>query len=110
MIPLILPSVALPIVRPVNVTVITVCAARFEFAVVMTMVVEVKKIEFPEPPLIEVIGVATSDMKPKGYINEMVLPGINKPPGVVMNEKVMAHADLAEMRSVPRIEKVACVT
>lgn len=110
MIPSALPSVAPPKVRPINVTAMTVLAKSVDAVVEMTIIVEVGEAEVPEPPLIETLGVALVDMKPEGYINEMELPGISRPPGVVVNENVTADAVLAAIRSVPRIENVAPVT
>ena len=109
-IPSALPSVAPPKVRPINVTAMTVLAKSVDAVVEMTIIVEVGEAEVPEPPLIETLGVALVDMKPEGYINEMELPGISRPPGVVVNENVTADAFLAAIRSVPRIENVAPVT
>ena len=109
-IPSALPSVAPPKVRPINVTAMTVLAKSVDAVVEMTIIVEVGEAEVPEPPLIETLGVALVDMKPEGYINEMELPGISRPPGVVVNENVTADAFLAATRSVPRIENVAPVT
>lgn len=110
MIPLALPSVAPPIVRPFSVTVMTVLATRVEPVKEMAIIVDVGVAAVAELPLITTTGVALVAMNPCGYMSEMLLPEESKPPEVVVNENVTADALLSDTRSDPSIKKVVPVT
>ncbi len=92
--PVELPAVANPMVRPVTVTVTAVLAAIFWLAVVMTIWVAVGVATVPvgvtPPALIVTPGVPVLAKKPDGYVSVMVLLVASAPPAVVVNENVAA--------------------
>ena len=100
--PVKLPPVAFPMVRPVTVTVTTVLAATAAVAVVMTIWVVVGVATLPvggPVPLICTPGVPVLEKKPVGYVSVMVLPVASAPPAVVVNENVAAADVLPAQRS-----------
>ena len=100
--PVKLPPVAFPMVRPVTVTVTTVLAATAAVAVVMTIWVVVGVATLPvggPVPLICTPGVPVLEKKPVGYVSVMVLPVASAPPAVVVNENVAAADVLPAKRS-----------
>ena len=100
LIPLKLPAVAAPMVRPVTVTVTAVLAAIDWVAMVMTIWVLVGAATPPLlTPLIVAAGIAVLEKKPDGYLSVMVLPDASAPPAVVVNENVAAAELLPATRS-----------
>ena len=109
--PLELPAVAAPMVRPVTVTVTAVLAAIAAVAVVMTIWVPVGVATVPPlTPLIVTPGVPVLAKKPDGYVNVMVLPIASAPPAVVVKENVAAADVLPATRSDGAIANKALVT
>ena len=88
--PVEIPAVAAPMVRPVTVTVTAVLAATAA-PVEMTIWVLVGVATAPPPtPLIVAAGDPALAKKPDGYVSVMVLPEPSAPPAVVVNENVAA--------------------
>ena len=109
--PIELPAVAAPMVRPVTVTVTAVLAATAAVAVVMTIWVLVGVATVPPlTPLIVTAGVPVLEKKPDGYVNVMVLPVASAPPAVVVNENVAAADVLPATRSDVAITNEGLVT
>ena len=109
--PLELPAVAAPMVRPVTVTVTAVLAAIAAVAVVMTIWVPVGVATVPPlTPLIVTPGVPVLAKKPDGYVNVMVLPIASAPPAVVVKENVAAADVLPATRSDGAIANEGLVT
>ena len=111
--PVKLPAVAAPMVRPVTVTVTAVLAATAAVAVVMTIWVLVGVATLPvggPVPLICTPGVPVLEKKPDGYVNVMVLPVASAPPAVVVNENVAAAELLPATRSEAAITSEGLVT
>ena len=107
-IPTELPMVAVPMVRPVTVTVTAVLAAIDWVAMVMTIWVLVGAATVPVGgplPLICTPGVPVLEKKPVGYVSVMVLPVASAPPAVVVNENVAAADVLPAKRSDAVISK-----
>ena len=100
--PVKLPAVAAPMVRPVTVTVKAVLAATAAVAVVMTIWVLVGVATLPvggPVPLICTPGVPVLEKKPVGYVSVILLPISSLPPAVVVNENVAAAGVLPATRS-----------
>ena len=100
--PVKLPAVAAPMVRPVTVTVTAVLAATAAVAVVMTIWVLVGVATLPvggPVPLICTPGVPVLEKKPVGYVSVILLPISSLPPAVVVNENVAAAGVLPITRS-----------
>ena len=109
--PIELPAVAAPMVRPVTVTVTAVLAATAAVAVVMTIWVLVGVATVPPlTPLIVTAGVPVLEKKPDGYVNVMVLPVASAPPAVVVNENVAAADVLPATRSDNAITNEGLIT
>ena len=109
--PIELPAVAAPMVRPVTVTVTAVLAATAAVAVVMTIWVLVGVATVPPlTPLIVTAGVSVLEKKPDGYVNVMVLPVASAPPAVVVNENVAPADVLPATRSDNAITNEGLVT
>ena len=109
--PLELPAVAAPMVRPVTVTVTAVLDATAAVAVVMTIWVLVGVATVPPlTPLIVAWGVPVLEKKPDGYVSVMVLPVASAPPAVVVNENVAAAPVLPATRSDDAIANEGLVT
>ena len=109
--PLELPAVAAPMVRPVTVTVTAVLDATAAVAVVMTICVLVGVATVPPlTPLIVAWGVPVLEKKPDGYVSVMVLPVASAPPAVVVNENVAAAPVLPATRSDDAIANEGLVT
>ena len=101
LIPLKLPAVAAPMVRPVTVTVTAVLAAIDWVAMVMTIWVLVGAATVPVGgplPLICTPGVPVLEKKPDGYVSVMLPPEPSAPPAVVVNENVAAAEVLPATR------------
>ena len=100
--PVKLPAVAAPMVRPVTVTVKAVLEPIDWVAMVMTIWVVVGVATLPvggPVPLICTPGVPVLEKKPVGYVNVMLLPISSLPPAVVVNENVAAAGVLPATRS-----------
>ena len=100
--PVTLPAVAAPMVRPVTVTVTAVLAATAAVAMVMTIWVLVGVATLPVGgplPLICTPGVPVLEKKPAGYVSVILLPISSLPPAVVVNENVAAADVLPATRS-----------
>ena len=113
MIPVELPAVAAPMVRPVTVTVTAVLAAIDWDAMVMTIwvLVGVATVPVGGPlPLICTPGVPVLEKKLDGYVSVMVPPVASAPPAVVVNENVAAAPVLPATRSDVAIANKALVT
>ena len=109
--PIELPAVAAPMVRPVTVTVTAALAAIAAVAVVMTIWVPVGVATVPPlTPLIVTPGVPVLAKKPDGYVNVMVLPIASAPPAVVVKENVAAADVLPATRSDGAIANEGLVT
>ena len=111
--PVELPAVAAPMVRPVTVTVTAVLAAIDWAAMVMTIWVLVGVATVPvggPPPLICTPGVPVLEKKLDGYVSVMVPPVASAPPAVVVNENVAAAPVLPATRSDVAIANKALVT
>ena len=109
-IPLELPAVAAPMVRPVTVTVTAVLAATAA-PVVTTIWVSVGVATAPPlTPLIIAAGDPALAKKPDGYVSVMVLPVASAPPAVVVNENVAAAPVLPAKRSDDAIANKGLVT
>ena len=119
-IPLELPAVAAPMVRPVTVTVTAVLALIVEnevefigeFAVVMTICVSVGVATEPVGPLplICTLGDPALAKKPDGYVSVMLLPAASAPPAVVVKLNVAAAGVLPATRSDAAIANEVAVT
>ena len=110
-IPLELPAVAAPMVRPVTVTVTAVLAATAAVAVVTTIWVLVGAATLPPlTPLMVAAGDPAPAKKPDGYVSVMVLPVASAPPAVVVNENVAAAPALPAKRSDDAIANKGLVT
>ena len=99
--PVKLPAVAAPMVRPVTVTVTAVLAAIDWVAMVMTIWVPVGVATVPVGgplPLICTPGVPVLEKKPDGYVSVMLPPKPSAPPAVVVNENVAAAEVLPATR------------
>ncbi len=109
--PVELPAVAAPIVRPVTVTVTALLAAIAAVAVVMTIrvLVGVAAVPVAPPPLIATPGVPVLEKKPDGYVSVMVLPLASAPPAVVVNDTVAATDVLPATRSDASISNALIV-
>ena len=108
--PLELPAVAAPMVRPVTVTVTAVLAATAA-PVVMTIWVLVGVATAPPPtPLIVAAGDPALAKKPDGYVSVMLPPEASAPPAVVVNENVAAAEVLPATRSDVAIANEELVT
>jgi hypothetical protein len=102
--PVVLPAVAAPMVRPVSVMVKAVLAASVVPAVVMTMQVTpggLMGVKLASPVDKAPIGVALVAKKPEGYESVILLPAASAPPAVVVNENVAAAPVLPVTRSLP---------
>ncbi len=102
--PVVLPAVASPIVRPVSVMVKAVLAASVAPAVVMTMEVApggLIGVKLAPPVDKAPVGVALVAKKPNGYESVILLPAASAPPAVVVNENVAAALVLPTTRSLP---------
>ena len=113
MMPVEVPAVAAPMVRPVTVTVTAVLAAIERVAMVMTIwvVVGVATVPVGGPlPLICTKGVPVLEKKLDGYVSVMVLPPASAPPAVVVNENVAAAPVLPATRSDVAITNEVLVT
>ena len=111
--PVTLPAVAAPMVRPVTVTVTAVLAATAAVALVMTIWVLVGVATLPVGPLplICTPGVPVLEKKPAGYVSVILPPISSLPPAVVVNENVAAADVLPATRSEAAIANegsVAC--
>ena len=108
--PLELPAVAAPMVRPVTVTVTAVLAATAA-PVVMTIWVLVGAATAPPPtPLIVAAGDPALAKKPDGYVSVMLLPAASAPPAVVVKVNVAAAEVLLATRSAKATTNVTEVT
>jgi hypothetical protein len=112
--PVELPAVAAPMVRPVTVTVTAVLAAIdwVEMVITIWVLVGVATVPVGGPlPLICTPGVAVLEKKLGGYVSVMILPpAASAPPAVVVNENVAAAPVLPATRSDVAIENKALVT
>ena len=108
-----LPAVPTPMVRPVRVTVTAVLAAIVAPAVVMTMEVAPGglmgvKLALPTDTVPEGVGLVAKN--PDGYVSVILLPTASCPPAVVVNENVAAAPVLLATRSTDAIENEVAVT
>ena len=109
--PVALPPVAGPTVKPVSVTVTTELAASVATEVMMTIRVSVGFTQLPlAPPLMDAPGVAVAAKKPEGYVSVMVPPVAIAPSAEVVKENVAVAAVLLATRSAGDIEKEVLVT
>ena len=111
--PVELPAVAAPMVRPVTVTVTAVLAAIDWVAMVITIwvLVGVATVPVGGPlPLICTPGVPVLEKKLDGYVSVILSPAASAPPAVVVNENVAAAPVLPATRSDVAIENKALVT
>jgi hypothetical protein len=112
--PVELPAVAAPMVRPVTVTVTAVLAAidlGVEMVITIWVLVGVATVPVGGPlPLICTPGVPVLEKKLGGYVSVMVPPAASAPPAVVVNENVAAAPVLPATRSDVAIENKALVT
>ena len=111
--PVELPAVAAPMVRPVTVTVTAVLAAIdwVEMVITIWVLVGVATVPVGGPlPLICTPGVPVLEKKLDGYVSVMVPPAASAPPAVVVNENVAAAPVLPATRSDVAIENKALVT
>ena len=108
--PLELPAVATPMVRPVRVTVTTLLAPTA--APVWTTIWVLVGVETAPllTPLIVAAGAPVPEKKPGGYVSVMLLPDASAPPAVVVNEKVAAAELLPATRSDVAIANEGLVT
>ena len=100
--PVELPAVAAPMVRPVTVTVTAVLAPIDWVAMVMTIWVLVGVATLPVGgplPLICTPGVPVLEKKPAGYVSVILQPVASAHPAVVVNENVAAADVLPATRS-----------
>ena len=100
--PVALPAVAAPMVRPVSVMVTAVLAAIVAPAVVMTMEVAPGglmgvKLALPTDTVPEGVGLVAKN--PDGYVSVILLPAASAPAAVVVNENVAAAPVPPETRS-----------
>ena len=104
--PVELPAVAAPMVRPVTMTVTAVLAATVWAALVMTNRLLEGKATLPPPtPPIDTAGVPVLKKKLGGYVSVMLLPPASAPPAVVVNENVAAAGVFPATRSAVAIVK-----
>ena len=111
--PVELPAVAAPMVRPVKVTVTALLAAIDRVEMVMTSRVLVGFATLPVGgplPLICTPGVPMLEKKLDGYVSVMVLPDASLPPAVVVNENVAAAPGWPATRSDVAIANEVLVT
>jgi hypothetical protein len=104
--PVALPAVAVPMVRPVKVTVTAVLAGIAAVAVVMITWVAVGVATLPVGPPMPLIctwGDPWLAKKPDGYVSVMVLLVASAPPAVVVNENVAAADVFPAKRSAVAI-------
>jgi hypothetical protein len=111
--PVALPAVAAPMVRPVSVMVTAVLAAIVAPAVVMTMEVAPGglmgvKLALPTDTVPEGVGLVAKN--PDGYVSVMLLPAASTDNALVMNENVATLEVLSATRSVGDMVKVGLVT
>ena len=106
-----LPAVALPMVRPVRVTVTAVLELSVAVPVVMTIDVAVGAAALlVAPPLKATVGVVLVAKKPEGYESVMLLPAASAPPAVVVNENVAAAPVFPEIRSTFETKNIRILT
>ncbi len=100
-IPVALPAVAAPMVRPVTVTVIALFAAIAAVEMVMKICVPVGVAAVPvePPPLIATPGVPVLPKKSDGYVSVIVLPVASAPAVLVVKDTVAATDVLLATRS-----------
>ena len=110
--PLELPAVAAPMVRPVTVTVTPLLAATAALVVTTIWVlVGVATVPVGGPlPLICTPGVPVLEKKLDGYVSVMVPPVASAPPAVAVNENVAAAELLPATRSDVAIANEGLVT
>ena len=106
------PAVAMPMVKPVTVTVTAVLAAIPCVAVVMMIWVLVGVATEPVGPLPLICTPGDPELTKKldGYVSVMVLPVASAPPAVVVNENVAAAPVLPATRSDDAIANEGLVT
>jgi len=98
--PVALPAVTPPMVRPVSVTVTAVLALSVAVPVVMMIDVAVGEAALPvAPPFMATAGAALVAKKPVGYMSMILLPAASAPPAVVVNENTTTAPILPETRS-----------
>ena len=108
--PVKLPAVAAPMVKPVTVTVTTLLAATAAPVVTTIWVLVGVATAPPLTPLIVAAGDPVPEKKPDGYVSVMVLPLESAPPAVVVNENVAAAAVFPATRSAVAIVNEGLVT
>ncbi len=113
--PVELPAVAAPMVRPTTVTVTVVLAGIAGVPVVMTIwlmvgmpTVPVEKT--PPAPIITVTPGVSLTKNPSGYVSVMVPPEAMNPAGEVVNENVAEAPVLLATRSAVAIKNEVLVT
>ena len=107
--PVRLPAVPTPMVRPVRVTVTAVLAAIVAPAVVMTMEVAPGglmgvKLALPTDTVPEGVGLVAKN--PDGYVSVILLPAASTDNALVMNENVATLEFLADTRSLGAMVKM----
>ena len=101
--PVTLPAVVLPMVKPITVTVTAVLPAIVVPPVVMTMEMEPGACGVRVALAVESVAVGAGDKakKPEGYESVILLPAASAPPTAVVNEIVAAALVLPATRSLP---------
>ncbi len=108
--PLELPAVAAPMVKPVTVTVTPPLAATASPVVTTIWVLVGMATAPPLTPLIIAAGDPALAKKPDGYVSVMLLPIASAPPAVAVNDMVAAAELLPATRSDVAISNEGLVT